>query len=259
MRTRLSTPVRFLIAVTIFIALVVGGGYAYWSSAIAAPEPAALAALRSDDRVILTEASWIDFAPTSRVPDTGLVVYPGGLVDARAYAPVARAIAAEGYLVAVVPVPLNFAILAPDGAAEVISAHPEVRYWAVGGHSLGGVAAVDFAGRHPETVSGLALWASYPAASTDLSGSGLSALSVSAENDRLTTAEKVASTRGLLPPDTRYVVVAGGNHARFGRYGPQRGDGVASIDAAEQQARVVAATVDLLRSLGSRANRVGAD
>ena len=38
------------------------------------------------------------------------------------------------------------------------------------------------------------------------------------------------------------VVIEGGNHAGFGHYGPQAGDGVASIDREEQQ-RQTAETV----------------
>jgi len=59
-------------------------------------------------------------------------------VDARAYAPSARGIAQEGYLVVIVPMPLDLAFFAPDGALEVMTAFPNVQHWAVGGHSLVG-------------------------------------------------------------------------------------------------------------------------
>jgi len=34
--------------------------------------------------------------------------------------------------------PLSLAVLAPDAADAVLAAHPAVRNWSVGGHSLGG-------------------------------------------------------------------------------------------------------------------------
>jgi hypothetical protein len=37
------------------------------------------------------------------------------------------------------------------------------------------------------------------------------------------------------------VVLEGGNHAQFGSYGPQRGDGTATLSASEQQERTRAA------------------
>ncbi len=59
--------------------------------------------------------------------------------------------------------PLGLAVLDWDKALEVIEAHPEIRTWVIGGHSLGGAMAARFASRHPDTISGLVLWAAYPA------------------------------------------------------------------------------------------------
>jgi hypothetical protein len=250
-RRRVSTR-GALLAVAALVVLLAAGGYAIWTSNVATPAPEALAALVSDDRVLVTEGSSIEFAPRAAEPTTGLVLYPGALVDARAYASAARKAAEQGYFVAIVDVPLDFAILSPDRAADVIAAHPEVRSWAVGGHSLGGVAASSFAKRHPDEIAGLALWASYPAESDDLSVSRLAVVSISGANDGLSTPAKIAASRRLLPPETRYVTVAGGNHSQFGRYGPQRGDGRAEIGPSDQEAQVVAGTVDLLRAIGPR-------
>jgi hypothetical protein len=50
-----------------------------------------------------------------------------------------------------------------------------------------------------------------------------------------------------LPVDATLVEIEGGNHAQFGDYGPQEGDGVATIDRAEQQrmtARAIAVMVE---------------
>jgi len=45
------------------------------------------------------------------------------------------------------------------------------------------------------------------------------------------------------------VALEGGNHAQFGWYGPQKGDSSATLSHTEQQAQIVAATLELLRSL----------
>jgi len=59
----------------------------------------------------------------------------------------------------------------------------------------------------------------------------------------------VNSTHILLPPGTIRQVIKGGNHARFGNYGPQPGDGVATISSEDPQAEAANLTVRLLRLL----------
>jgi len=59
-------------------------------------------------------------------------------VDYRSYAPTGRAIAAKGYLVIIVRMPLNLAILGANLAQDIIGAFSEMQAWAIGGHSLGG-------------------------------------------------------------------------------------------------------------------------
>ncbi len=192
---------------------------------------------------------WLTFVPDGGAPTVGLILYPGGRVDFRAYAPAAQAIADRGYFVALVRMPLSLAVFDPDAAAEVIAANPQIERWAVGGHSLGGAMAANFAAAHPGSVQGLVLWAAYPAASDDLSQSGLRVASISASRDGLATPEKIDASRPLLPPETVWVVIQGGNHAQFGWYGDQNGDNPATISREEQQAQVIEATVALLESL----------
>jgi pimeloyl-ACP methyl ester carboxylesterase len=208
--------------------------------------PEALMAQQSNHQVQVTEEGRIVFQPVGAPVDTGLILYPGGRVDPRAYSPVARAIAEQGYLVAIVPMPLNLAIFGSDRAQDVIAAYPQIQHWAVGGHSLGGAMAARFAYQHSSVIQGLVLWASYPASSDDLSGQSLKIVSIIGSQDGLGTAKGVEATRSLLPQNTRFVVIDGGNHAQFGWYGDQPGDNPATISRTDQQAQVVAATLELL-------------
>ena len=224
-------------------------GFVVWASTPSSPMPKALAALQSDAQVRVEAEPWLIFRPADRDPAVGLILYPGGRVDPRAYAPAARAIAAEGYLVVIVPMPLNLAFFGPDRAAGVMAAFPEVERWAIGGHSLGGAMAARFVHRHPSAVQGLVLWASYPAASDNLSARELAVVSIYGTRDGLATGEKIAASRSLLPTETRWVAIEGGNHAQFGWYGPQRGDNPATISREVQQQEVVAATLALLVGL----------
>lgn len=61
--------------------------------------------------------------------------------------------------------------------------------------------------------------------------------------------DDIAASRPLLPADTRWVAIEGGNHAQFGWYGPQAGDAPATISRQEQQRQIVVATLEVLAAL----------
>lgn len=234
-----------LLAVLVILTL----GFVLWASAAAKPTDAALRALESDKRVsVVQQNGFITFSPPGISPTTGFIFYPGGRVDYRAYAPALRMIAGQGYFVALVKVNLNLAFFEINAADDVIPAHPEVAHWAVGGHSLGGVAASSYAVGNPQAVDGVVFWASYPA-DDSLKGLGISVLSVYGSNDGLSTLDKIEASRALLPADTIFVLVEGGNHAQFGAYGEQDGDNTASISAEAQWEQVAEATVQFLEGL----------
>ena len=91
---------------------------------------------------------------------TGVVFYPGALVDPRAYVPNLLPLAEAGHPVVILKLPYNIAFFDPNGAQAVMDANPEVERWVVGGHSLGGVMASSVAGRDDARIRGLLLWAS---------------------------------------------------------------------------------------------------
>jgi dienelactone hydrolase len=234
----------------VLLPLILGlAAFVIWASTGPGPMPEALAALESDAQVNVETDPWLVFQPANQDPTVGLIVYPGGRVDPRAYAPTARALAEEGYLVVIVPMPLNLAFFAPGRAAEVMAAFPDIKSWAIGGHSLGGAMAANFAHSNPEAVRGLVLWAAYPGASDDLSGYQLAASSIYGTRDGVATPDEIDASRPTLPPDTGWTAIEGGNHAQFGWYGPQSGDNEATISREEQQAQIVGATLELLRQL----------
>ncbi|MDQ2756518.1 MAG: alpha/beta hydrolase, partial [Actinomycetota bacterium] len=209
---------------------------------------AAIAALAgTPDVTVSSSPATITLSPRNSPFTTGLVFQPGARVDPRAYVPLLTRIAAAGYLVVAVKQPLDIGFTAINAPDAVVAAHPEVLHWAVGGHSLGGVAASSYAGGHHARVTGLLLWASYPIGS--LADSGLRVASVSGTRDGLATPADIDASRPDLPADTTYTAVVGGVHAFFGDYGPQPGDGTPTTDRATAQSAIVAASTALLASL----------
>ncbi len=240
---------RWFWTLPFFVLFLAAAGFVGWAGSAAAPLPEALAALQFDATVTVNGDPWLVLAPSGQQPSTGLILYPGGRVDPPAYVPAARAIAAAGYRVVVVPMPLNLAVLDPGAASEVIAAFPEVEHWAIGGHSLGGAMAASFAHANPQAVRGLVLWAAYPTASDDLSTYDLAVTSIYGTLDGLTTGDDIDASRPLLPADTHWVAIDGGNHAQFGWYGDQNGDNPATISRDSQQQQVVEATAALLEEI----------
>jgi hypothetical protein len=215
--------------------------------------PVAVAAMRSEADVQVSDRlTWYEMKKVARnskgeaiEPTVGLVFVPGARVDPRAYANILRPVAQAGYLVAVVKPPYNLALPNSTQPDAVIENHPEIRYWAVGGHSLGGVAASSYADDHPMT--GLLLYASYPA--SELARNDLLTTSISGSADELATPGDIAEAKPRLPEATRYVVVEGGVHAFFGDYGEQPGDGTPTISRQDAQSQIQKATIALLASL----------
>jgi hypothetical protein len=109
--------------------------------------------------------------------------------------------------------------------------------------------AATYAKNNLEEVQGVVFWASYPASSDDLSSTGLKGLSTYGSNDLVLNRDNFNATLSLLPPGTIMQVIEGGNHAQFGNYGLQPGDGTPTISAADQQMQAADLTVRILRAV----------
>ena len=239
------------ILIFIVVASLIGGlGLLVWGLTPLGPAEEALAALESNQNVIVEDkGDFIVFSPNLITPITGFILYPGGHVDYRSYAPIAQEIASHGYMVTIVKMPLSLAIFGINKADHVITAYPGIRYWVIGGHSLGGSMAGAYAKDHTNRVEGVAFWASYPATGDDLSSANLKGLSTYGSNDLVLSMEQYNETVPLLPAGTIRQVIHGGNHAQFGNYGLQPGDGTATISAEDQQTQAADLTVRLLRAV----------
>jgi len=239
--------VRRAVAVLLVVAVLAGAAGAVYFAIPQTKLPEAAAALASTDTVTFArEEDRLVFRPAAVAPVTGLILYPGGKVDAAAYAPTAAALAELGFLVVIVPMPLNLAVLGIDRADAVLAAHPEIAQWAIGGHSLGGAMAAQYVASHPGSVGGLVLWAAYSATAIEPPVPALVVYGTLDSGVASFTSEANLAKLGGSPV---LVAIEGGNHEQMGWYTGQPNDPPAVISRAEQQAQLVDATARFLGSL----------
>ena len=259
----------------IFLALIIAlgvfelaafGAIAVYLSDYDHADAEAEAALQSGRGVRVSMADgWIEFIPSDRsqvakcdrsaagstsgssqaanCPDpgnTGIIFYPGGKVEYTAYAPLMRDFAKKGYFCALVKMPFNLALLDTNAAKDVKEAHPDIRHWIVGGHSLGGVCAAKYAAI--SDFDGLFLLAAYT--TTNMSDKVIDAVSIYGDRDGILDMKEYKKNKNNLPADTPDCVIKGGNHSQFGSYGLQEGDSKASISAEEQRKQTVQLVLD---------------
>lgn len=193
--------------------------------------------------------------PPADVAETDLlvVVYPGGLVRPQAYEWLARRLAAAGHLTVVPEFAFDLAVTGVDRADTLIARYGAGKRTVLAGHSLGGAMAAQYAaGRVADgtgELAGLILMAAYPSGSADLSASSLPVLSLLGERDEVADAAAIEAGWARLPPGTRRVVVTGGVHSFFGRYGPQSGDGTPGVPRVAAETQISQAVEDFLASL----------
>lgn len=221
--------VKKILFVVLATTLVLGiAGFSYFGNYYHASSDAM--ALIQETENVEQYKEYLAFIPEKY--DTGIILYPGAKVESEAYAPLLKELSDRGIFAAVVYMPLHFAFLGSDIALDVMEEHPEIDKWYIAGHSLGGVAAGMLAEKHPEKFKGIILLASY--VTSDLSKSGVKALSLIGSNDGIINMEQYEKNRKNLPADTIEVRIEGGNHAQFASYGFQKKDNEASITYEQQ-------------------------
>ena len=243
-QTKKKKKGRIITLILVLTLLAAGIGIYLYISDYYPASAEAFALLESEQQAVQVSQveNRIVFQPEA--PQAGLIFYPGGKVEAEAYAPLLEACAERGILCVLLRMPGNLAVLDRNAADGVAADYPEVTDWYIGGHSLGGAMAAGYAAKHTEALAGLVLLGAYSTA--DLTDSGLRVLSIYGSEDGVLNREKYDSNHANLPADAAELVIQGGCHAGFGSYGPQDGDGTPTISGEEQIARTADAIAAML-------------
>ncbi len=172
--------------------------------------------------------------------DTALIFYPGAKVEYTAYVPLMEELAEEGVDCFLVEMPYNLAVFGVNRADAIIS---EYQYdsWYISGHSLGGAMAASYAAKNQDKLDGVILLGAYATKSLG----NLPVLAVYGSEDGVLNREKLEEGRAYSD-NYAEVCIDGGNHAWFGCYGEQAGDGTAAISREEQRQETIESIMDLI-------------
>lgn len=223
-------------------------GFLAWAHVVYPPDRAAtIEVYRSQTVSVEERGRAIIITPVTdatALSDTVLVFYPGARVDPYSYLPpLAHTAHATGLRVVIPHVALNLAVTDTRDIGELALLAGDYRSIATGGHSLGGVRGCAQA-TNPQ-VDHLVLFASYCA--NDLTArNDLRVITVLGSLDGLTDVDQVTQAASLLPGTPRTITIPGANHASFGAYGPQSGDGPPGISSSHMAEKLTDILADFL-------------
>jgi hypothetical protein len=109
--------------------------------------------------------------------------------------------------------------------------------------------AAQYTAKHPDVIDGLAIWASYPPNSADLSSLDIPVVSIYGSREVRVNDTSVGERKHLLPEDTRYIRIEGGDHHQFGSYKINPDDHLATISRETQHEQIIAATLPILEAV----------
>lgn len=193
--------------------------------------------LAADNQGIEKQGDFTMFHPVTETDrNIGLIFYPGGKVEDTAYLPLLMKLSQNGITCILVKMPFNLAVFNINAADKVFEMLPDVEKWYIGGHSLGGAMASSYAETNSGKINGLILLAAYPVNSVDLPVIAIYG------------SEDIVLDKTKINENLNQFEIQGGNHAYFGNYGEQKGDGTASITRDEQQLQTISAILEFIDS-----------
>ena len=221
---------KSIIYITATIALSVIAVMVYASDFYRADTTATTALQNSDNISVEITDDMAIFLPEE--PQAGFIFYPGGKVEYTSYAPLMQKLAENGIACVITKMPLNLAVMDINAADKAVELLSDIDKLYIGGHSLGGSMAASYIDKSEYNFYGLVMLAAYSTA--DLTDNDIDVLLVSAGNDNVINHKKESKYIDNLPETSWGYHITGGNHAQFGSYGIQKGDGIATIPAEEQ-------------------------
>ena len=221
----MSKKVKLSLIISLIVVVVLSGSFLIYVACGYKADDDAIALCNADN--VEFKDGYVVVSPKVSI-GAGLIFYPGANVEYTAYLPLMDQLSSAGITCYLVKMPFNMAIIDANRGDVVLENHQdEHSIWLVGGHSMGGAMASQYAAENQDKIDGLVLLGAYPYKEypLDKTITIYGSLNTSVE-------EKLDYTENVH-------VIEGGNHAYFGNYGEQAGDSVGEISREEQQRETV--------------------
>jgi len=216
-----------ILAVVAVIIILIGAFYIYTLDYYRATDDVHQLINSEKQRIEVNEKITVVKPEEESDREIGLIFYPGGKIEAIAYLPLLYQLSQKGITCFLTEMPFNLAVFKVDAAERVFKQYPQINTWFIAGHSLGGAMASNYMKRNYNKVEGMILLGAYPINDADVP-----TLAIYGSEDVMLDLTKLEDTENKFE-------ISGGNHAYFGNYGEQKGDGQATISREEQQAITV--------------------
>ena len=226
-RKRLITAILVVLVLAVIAGVCAGYVSDYYRADRAAIE--AFAPMDSVSMELLDDGTLV-FKPENATK--GFIFYPGGKVEYTAYLPLCVKLAEQGVDCFLVEMPFHLAMFGMNKAGKIMDNY-SYENWYLAGHSLGGAFGANYVADHVEEFAGLIMLAAYP--TKELASEELKVISIYGNKDEVLNKENLEAGKEFVPEHYTEIGLGGANHAGFANYGPQEGDGEATMDREKQQ------------------------
>lgn len=195
--------------------------------------------IENDDQII--------FKSDTSKSQIEIIFFQGGLADPKAYAPLCRKLAENGFTCHLIKMDWRLPQYDYKKVTELFDLANA--NFVIGGHSQGGKMAAQLVYENPNVFKGLFLFGTSHPRDIDMSDQNIRCLKLYAEKDGLASVDEVLENRNRLPANTKLVLIKRGNHSQFGYLGKLFMDNSADISLEEQQHQTLEYLIDFLKQI----------
>ncbi len=201
----------------------------------------------SDFVSVIETDDQISFKSKTSENELEVIFFQGGLTDPKAYAPLCRKIAENGFTCHLIK--MNWRL--PQYDYQKVSKLFDLNRgnFVIGGHSQGGKMAAQLVYENPTVFKGLFLMGTSHPRDINLSIQNIPCIKLYADNDGLASVDEVMENKSKLPKDSKLILINGGNHSQFGFLGKLLMDSSPDISLEEQQKQTYNNLIDFMERI----------
>lgn len=202
----------------------------------------------NSDLVSVTKSrDFITFRSDTAGNDLNVIFFQGALTDHKAYAPLCRELAENGFTCHLMKMKWRQAQYDYKKTLRLFDL--DKGNYVGGGHSQGGKIAARIVYENPTLFKGLFLLGTSHPRDIDMSALAIPTIKIYAEQDGIASVQEVMANESKLPVNSKLVLISGGNHSQFGYLGRLLMDDKPGISLEEQQQQTLVNLVEFFSGI----------